>query len=124
MSGAELAALLAAAVHAAALAALESGADLEAAVHRAAAKTLAQADGDHPTHHAEGAAVRRRRLEAEMLAQLEELERTKGCNAARILAGRLACDPHDPREVERIAQNLRRLRRKTRTCSFSGEKAE
>jgi hypothetical protein len=64
---------------------------------------------------AERPAERQRRLNAEMLAQLVNLEPAHGCHAATRVAEGYATDPL---EIERIAQNLRRLRRKKKRTVF------
>jgi hypothetical protein len=68
-----------------------------------------------------------RRDENEMLlAELLELERTRGRNAAALLARKKAVDPNDPMEINNLAQHLRRLRRKEKKnaqCAFPAQKA-
>jgi hypothetical protein len=64
---------------------------------------------------AERPGERQRRLADEMLAKLHELEPEHGCHAATRVAEAYATDPL---EIERIAQNLRRLRRKKKRTVF------
>jgi hypothetical protein len=60
-------------------------------------------------------AEHRRRKNATALAQMAELHRQgKGRDAASIVARQVAVDPHDPHEVDMIAQRLRRLWRDSR----------
>jgi hypothetical protein len=101
--------LAANAVRLAALDVVERGALIDIAVDRAIAKAI---DDPEPR---ERTAERRRRENAAALAQMAELHRQgKGRDAASIVARQMAVDPHDPHEVDMIAQRLRRLWRDSR----------
>jgi hypothetical protein len=80
----------------------------EIAVARAVAIAIA---GPVEVAPVERSAERRDRVNAQMLRQLQQLEREgKGRASVGILARKLAHDLGDPAEVEAISKHLRRLR--------------
>jgi hypothetical protein len=106
-----LADAIAVAVRAAALDAIEQGRGVEAAVQKATAAEITrygiEVVAERPTE-------RRRRENAELLAQLDALGDSR--NAAMIVARRVVGNG-DPAAAEILAQHLRRLRRARKTSS-------
>jgi len=75
-------------------------------------ETATRLGADRVLERVSGAAAHRSPTNSEQLAMLDTLTRRHGCHAASILARRLAMDPGDPREIHRLMQHFRRLRRR------------
>jgi hypothetical protein len=112
-----LAAVVGAAVRDA-IAATTRDVPLGSAVATVTAAVVAAIGGDGDAMNAsvarspERPAERRRRENAAAMVEMDELERQgRRRDAAMIVARRTAINPHDPNEIEMLAQRLRRLRR-------------
>ena len=102
------------AAHTAVRAALVAAIEQRITVEQAVARVVSRLFHDEPaeTDRAERPSERLRRENETALAGMLSLEtRGKSRQAALIVARRLAQNPRDPAELERLAQRFRRLRR-------------